>query len=553
MRPVSLKLALVAGAALVAALAPAGTAQAATPAAASGTLNCASGAVVCTEVQNSEEVFGEGHYIGHDEPSSLFYSNVPGSGNRMQYQITLPTDPGNGPPLSRKSFNFELHPAFWFGMAMCDTQSYPEQLSTCRPDSDRNIVDPAVSPNHPGTAFMELQFYPPGWVQWPAAAAVGGTSCDPTRWCMALNVDSLSENPVTGGTLNPTCAAETGLEYVNFAFLTRDGRATAPATPVTTTVARFVPDAARTFFMNSGDRLSVTLHDTEHGLLTQVHDLTTGGTGSMVSSAANGFGQVKFAPSPSTECTNLPYDFHPMYSTSSEQTRVIWAAHSYNVAFSDEIGHFDFCGGSTPIPATEFGASCPAGNTEGRRGGVEPTNGDDNFCFPASRSSLVQLAGCTDTNTGFDGLPYLANAWPDGNTELHATSFQFTSPLTGEDYQTGYNRAALETDLPRIEAPDLNGPCNRTTGANCTLIPMTDDGTPAQFYPYYSIANRRDQCVWMLGAQIPGATNDFGKNAGYGSLLSQAYLILGGGGAPHQVINDFRNVFANNPCPANSR
>jgi hypothetical protein len=455
--------------------------------------------------------------------------------------------------LSQKSFNFELHPAFWFGMAMCDTQSYPEQLSTCTPDSDRNIVDPAVSPKHPGTAFMELQFYPPGWVQWPAAAAVGGTSCDPTRWCIALNVDSLSENPVTGGTLNPTCAAETGLEYVNFAFLTKSGRSFAPATPVTTSVARFTPDPAKTLFMNSGDRLSVVLHDTEHGLLTEVRDLTTGATGSMVASAANGFGQVKFAPSPSTECTNIPYDFHPMYSTSSEQTRVIWAAHSYNVAFSDEIGHFDFCGGATPIPATAFGTSCPAGNTEGRRSGVEPTDGDDNFCFPASRSSLVQLAGCTDTNTGFDGLPYLANAWPDGNTELHPTSFQFTSPLTGEDYAVGYNRAALETDLPRIEAPDLNGPCDRTTGANCTLIPMTDDGKPAAFYPYFSVASSADRCVWMLGAQIPGATNDFGGNAGYGTLLSQSYLILGGGGASHQVINDFRNVFANNPCPAEPR
>src|SRR2546421_2347693 len=167
--------------------------------------------------------------------------------------------------------------------------------------------------------------------------------------------------------------------------------------------------------MNSGDRLSVTLHDTEHGLSTEVQDLTTGGTGSMVTSAGNGFGMVKFAPSPSTECTNIPYDFHPMYSTSSEQTRVIWAAHSYNIAFSDEIGHFDFCGGTTPIPATDFGTSCPAGNTEGRTGDTEPTDGDDNVCFPASRSSLVQVAGCLGTNSGFDGLAYQTDAWPGGD------------------------------------------------------------------------------------------------------------------------------------------
>jgi len=59
----------------------------------------------------------------------------------------------------------------------------------------------------------------------------------------------------------------------------------------------------------------------------------------MTASAANGFGQVQYDPT-GTSCVNLPYDFHPMYSTSSEQTRVIWAAHTYNISFTSEIGHF---------------------------------------------------------------------------------------------------------------------------------------------------------------------------------------------------------------------
>ena len=67
------------------------------------------------------------------------------------------------------------------------------------PDSDSNIVDPAVSPNHPGTAFVELQFYPPGWVPWPTwQVAVGASGCDPTKWCAAMNIFSLAEDPVTG-------------------------------------------------------------------------------------------------------------------------------------------------------------------------------------------------------------------------------------------------------------------------------------------------------------------------------------------------------------------
>ena len=75
--------------------------------------------------------------------------------------------------------------------------------STCTPDSDTNIFDgsnPAAADyigKHPGTAFMEMQFYPPGWAPWPVPGASAAT---PTQWCAALNIDSLSENPNTGRT-----------------------------------------------------------------------------------------------------------------------------------------------------------------------------------------------------------------------------------------------------------------------------------------------------------------------------------------------------------------
>jgi hypothetical protein len=53
---------------------------------------------ICTEVCDSEAVFGEGKYVGHDEPSTLFYSNAPGSGNQMRYQLTLPKNPSPSVP-----------------------------------------------------------------------------------------------------------------------------------------------------------------------------------------------------------------------------------------------------------------------------------------------------------------------------------------------------------------------------------------------------------------------------------------------------------------------
>src|SRR6516164_2492581 len=121
---------------------------------------------LCTELVDRTNY--EGKYIGHDEPSVLFYSNHAGSGNFNFYKLKLPKDPVTPPSQDGTggTFNFMLHPAFWFGMAMCDTQSAPEFTTTCVPDTDANIFDngdpaaPDFIGKHPGTAFMEMQFYP---------------------------------------------------------------------------------------------------------------------------------------------------------------------------------------------------------------------------------------------------------------------------------------------------------------------------------------------------------------------------------------------------------
>ena len=530
----------------VAALAPVLLPNTPVHASSHASLHCERGQATCTELQDSEEAFGEGVYVGHDEPSALFYSNVPGSGSRMKYELTLPTDPAPVPKDGR-SFNFQLHPAFWFGMAMCDTQSYPVAVSTCEPASDDNIKPLA---QHPGAAFMELQFYPPGWAPAPLAS-----SCDGHRYCVAIASFSLSEDPINGTFLNDACARTTGIEYANYAFLTKNGHPHAPPNPVDATVLTFTPNPATDLFMNPGDKISIGMRDTEHGLRIDVRDTTTHEHGFMTMSAQNGFGMVKFVTNPSTECTNIPFDFHPMYSTSSEQTRVPWAAHSYNIAFSDEIGHFDYCTRVAPDPGNPPFQKCTG--QEGVAGDREPAEGpptianpgaDDNFCFSSAQSTLVPITGCQGTNTGFDGVPY-KHLWADGNPD-HADAFFFTSPLTGEDFDVQYSRVAFEADLPRIEIAPAFQHCNRTTGANCTLIPITDDGTPADFYPFYSIGTRNGECMWTLAADIPGfTTNDFGKNSQYGSLLPLEYLRFGAHGQTLTRFNDFRGVL-DNPCPA---
>src|SRR5207247_1779070 len=114
--------------------------------------------------------------------------------------------------------------------------------------------------------------------------------------------------------------------------------------------------------------LTVDIHDGAAGLTVIIHDLTTGRTGSMTASAANGFAQVLYEPTSST-CHEAPYSFRPMYATSSEHTRVPWAAHSYNVAFSDEIGHFEYCSA-----VSREGGHCKANNESS-------LDGDDTACF----------------------------------------------------------------------------------------------------------------------------------------------------------------------------
>ncbi len=104
MKPVRSLLSVAVTAALVAtplALTSGAPAQAAasTPASASPHMhiNCAYASGLCTEVHNSYGVFG--HYVGHDEPSVLFNSNTPGSGNHMRYTLSIAADQPRRPAI----------------------------------------------------------------------------------------------------------------------------------------------------------------------------------------------------------------------------------------------------------------------------------------------------------------------------------------------------------------------------------------------------------------------------------------------------------------------
>jgi hypothetical protein len=507
-------------------------------------IDCSTGRSTCAEVQNSQEVFGENTYVGHDEPALTFYDNRPGAGNNNTTLLQLPKDP---PVLPNQqgtggTFSFQLHPTFWLGMAMCDNQSAPEFThAACAADSDSNIFDspdpndPHYMGRHPGTAFMEMQFYPPGWVSWPP-----GNSCDATQWCAALTIDSLSEDQNNGILNNNSCLSQAGEEPVNFAFITHNGKSQAPADPLQATNATFTPDPNQDLFMNGGDRLAVSMHDTSAGFQVNIADLSSGRFGSMTASIANGFGQVVFDPN-ATTCTSQPYAFHPMYSTSSEHTRVVWAAHSYNVAFSDEIGHFENC-----AVVDEASGNCTQAGTNDASG----LDGDDVGCFGPADSLRIQIGGCFGSDEDFDGASYLKD-WPGSTTpavdaRFHPTAVHFAGPFFNGVEK--YSRNGFEADLPRIEAADSIDPrftpCNRLTGANCVNPPPG-----AQFYPIYSTRGGPLGCEWQEGgANIPGTRNTFGgtSTAEFGPLLQLTYPSTGF--KPVQRFNDFRQILARNPC-----
>ncbi len=445
-------------------------------------------------------------YVGHDEPSIEFKSGVRGSGNDMTYTVTLPRNPRIQPTASGAggtTWDFQLRPTFWFGLTLCDSESAPEYTKTCTPDSDKNDLvgtDPRKRDyigKHPGNAYMELQFYGPGFVP-----QFEGFGCTARQYCAAMTIDSFNEDQNTGVPNTSACDDYLlgGLEPINWAYITRSGRSQGPADPLFTgtfthpNLTSVTPDTTKDLMMNPGDRIRIHIHDTANGVRTDLTDLTTRQHGSMTASVANGFAHVLYTPGAST-CRSAPYAFHPEYSTGNPRGNT-WSAHTYNVAMSDEIGHFENC---LQLDAN-FNCAVPGAQDAS---GLDPDD-DNNFCVPAADSTLVKINGCLSGDGDWDGQSYRKD-WPGTirnvflDRLLHPTPVMFTSPLANG--HTDYARIAFETDLPRIEAPDSQDKppfCDRTTGANCVNPPAG-----AQFYPIFTTTSAGRQLSVAGGRALP--------------------------------------------------
>ncbi len=492
-----------------------------------------------------------GHYVGHDEPSVKFISHAAGSGNTMTYFMKMPVDPKKAATANGSVTHYaELSPAPWFGLPLCDPHSYPQ--NACKPDSDSNsgaISDPKAA----GSAFMELQLYPPGETPFE-----DNISCSTTKWCVAMTIDSLSAAFGFKG-LNAACE-----EPVNFAFLQRNGKPAGPPSPQLADVATDTPNS-QTLEINPGDVIRLSISDPKAGFTAKVNDLTTGQSGFMTASSANGFMDTNYKT-----CAGIPHTFHAEYSTSRQRNQVPWAALEGGVLMQQEIGHFESCNSVTNAlpesldggnfvdpnvfqtcmggvegknavgegPCSTSTGACQHATTEGLKGPVacpsnSVTSGDlcefsDGACFkagtrtvtingkPVKESTLV--TGCEDNafqngDLDFDGTDYRGGSWPHGSSN-QPTSFQYLGPFTGSG--ATYPQIQFETDAPGSESL-----CNPTTGKDCVVKPLG-----SAFYPFWTLTSKekikgfrlpKGTCIWNFGNVIPGVTTqNFGKDAQYG-------------------------------------
>ncbi len=501
-----------------------------------------------------------GAYVGHDEPSVKFISTAAGSAYQMNYGMQLPKDPATAPTASGSVTKYaELSVAPWFGLPICDPKSYPQNPCTNLSDSNSGSL---TNPSAAGSAFMELQFYPPGFTPFTDA-----TSCNSTKWCAALTIDSL-ECKFNFASCNNTC-----IEPINFSYLQTNGVPTGPPSPQKADNATFLPNA-NTLMMNPGDVLKVSVSNVADsgspdigGLKALVKDVTTGKTGYIVASAKNGFQNTSI-----TNCSGTPFSFHAEYSSAKQQNQVPWAALEGGVLMEQEIGHGESCssvsntlGYSTPFSDGTFSdpktyqncvggvegstsngegpcnlttGLCSHSTTQGSTGPKacpvnNPSSGAlcefaDATCLPKGSRTVTfgSLGSATESSPvafclqnyfqngdlDFDGLNYRAD-WPNGSSSF-PTSIRYIGPFTGST-PTTYPQIQFETDTAGSQ-----NLCNTSTGSGCAAPPIS-----AKFYPFWSLTNKQGisgltsagNCVWNFGNDIANVTtNDFGKAKQYG-------------------------------------
>jgi hypothetical protein len=275
--------------------------------------------------------------------------------------------------------------------------------------------------------------------------------------------------------------------------------------------------------MNPGDTIRVHMYDAavpggggQRAFKVVIDDLTTGQSGFMQASAANGFADSNLG-----DCSGTPFNFQPEYNTAGSGNIVPWAALATDISTEFEIGHFIPCTSVTE-PDTFLGDTyynhCVGpyeDNSQAELG--EPA---DALCFPqgdthpaVGGSQPDIMTGCFDNwqqngDLDYDGTPYYAD-WPTGAapTAKLPGSFVESLPTSGG---VSYPKYFVQTDAALSETT-----CSPTTTSGCTVPPQG----PGGFYPYWSrVKDSKGVCTLEFGNVSSGpGVNDLGGDAQYGS------------------------------------
>ena len=303
---------------------------------------------------------------------------------------------------------------------------------------------------------------------------------------------------------------------MNFAFIQRDGVPPGPPSPQLSDLSTFTPNG-RTFLMHPGDRIAIHMFDARvqggHAFEVRETDLTTGQSGFMIASAANGF--MNTSP---VDCSGTPFNFQPEYSSAKPQNVVPWGPGPYNINTEFEIGHFEPCTrvtGKTGPASDPYFIHCHGPyETDAPADAGSSQEPNDAPCYRKgdTHGGLAppnQVTGC-DVFFGavgdldFDGTPYRAD-WPTSvrPNRFPATFRQATPTSRGH----AFSAMQFMTDVSASESA-----CNLTTGAGCAMPPVG----PGNFYPYWTLARVSGSCVWEFGNMRNG--NTFGRESQYGQV-----------------------------------
>ena len=247
----------------------------------------------------------------------------------------------------------------------------------------------------------------------------------------------------------------------------------------------------------------------------------------MTASVANGFGHILYEPDSRHLPGMAPYAFHPEYSTANPRGNT-WSAHTYNVAMSDEIGHFENC-----LERRRELQLRQAGSAGPRAAWTRTTS--NNFCVPGADSTADQDQRLLQRGRGLATGSRTSSDWPGTDPNVHRD--QAVAPIAAPVHEPAHEQRTTNYSDDRVRDRSARGSrpadsqdnppfCDRDTGANCVNPP-----NGAQFYPFLLDADCDTAPAHGRRAVrfIPGTTNDFGgsSTAEFGPLLKTVYPAPG--------------------------